>query len=90
MKSIKLSHDTKNAISQCEGKTYDVQINNLIQEVADYMPLVDYDDTSSTVIKISDDTVERIKSFKLSNGESVENILIRMLIISQILNSSDE
>lgn len=91
MKSIKLSHDTKNAIKHYDNsKSYDKAINCLIKEVEMYMPVVDYSDSSKTVVSIHEDTVDRIKSFRLSDGESVENILIRMLIMSQALNSGDE
>ena len=86
MKSIKLSHDTKNAIKG-EG-TYDESVNELINMVGDYMPLVDYSDSSRVVVNLKEDTVDKIKSYRLSYGESVENIIIRMLIMAQIINNS--
>ena len=89
MKSIKLSHDTKNVLKDMNG-TYDESIHSLINEVGDYMPLVDYNDSSMTVIKISESTYDMINSFRISHGESIENILIRMMIIRQILNSNTE
>ena len=70
--------------------TYDNAVNELIDTVEDYMPLVDLSDESSVIINLEDDTVDRINSFKLSKGESIENILIRMLILSQVLNNDVE
>ena len=90
MKSIKLSHDSKNAIKHYGGKTYDESVNQLIDTVQDYMPLIDYTDSSRVVVNLKEDTVDRLNSFRLSNGESAENIIIRMLIISQVLNSNSD
>ena len=70
--------------------TYDNAVNELIDTVEDYMPLVDLSDESSVIINLEDNTVDRINSFKLSKGESIENILIRMLILSQVLNNDVE
>ena len=54
------------------------------------MPLIDYTDSSRVVVNLKEDTVDRLNSFRLSNGESAENIIIRMLIISQVLNSNSD
>ena len=89
MKSIRISHSMKQTFKDMNG-TYDNIINELIDTVEDYMPLVDLTDESSVIINLEDDTVDRINSFKLSNGESIENILIRMLILSQVLNNDVE
>ena len=90
MKSIRVSHSTKYAIKELSSKSYDENVNELINLVGDYMPLVDLSDESSVILNLKEDTVDRINSFKLSNGESVDNIIIRMLILAQVLNSSNE
>lgn len=89
MKSIRISHSMKQTFKDMDG-TYDNAVNELIDTVEDYMPLVDLSDESSVIINLEDDTVDRINSFKLSKGESIENILIRMLILSQVLNNDVE
>ena len=89
MKSIRISHSMKQTFKDMNG-TYDNAVNELIDTVEDYMPLVDLSDESSVIINLEDDTVDRINSFKLSKGESIENILIRMLILSQVLNNDVE
>ena len=89
MKSIKVTNATKNTIKNYTDGTYDESVQKLIEEVKDYLPLVDYED-NSTVINLKEETVELLKSYRLSYGESIENILIRMLIISQILNTPNE
>ena len=89
MKSIRISHSMKQTFKDMDG-TYDNAVNELIDTVEDYMPLVDLSDESSVIINLEDNTVDRINSFKLSKGESIENILIRMLILSQVLNNDVE
>ena len=89
MKTIKVSHNTKTAIKNYQQGTYDEIINQLIKEVGDYLPLIEWEDGSKTTINLTNETVDKIKSYRLSYGESVENILIRMLITSQILNNSN-
>ena len=89
MKSIRISHSMKQTFKDMNG-TYDNAVNELIDEVEQYMPLVDLSDESSVIINLDDNTVDKINSFKLSNGESIENVLIRMLILSQVLNTDDE
>ena len=89
MKSIRISHSMKQTFKDMDG-TYDNAVNELIDTVEDYMPLVDISDESSVIINLEDDTVDRINSFKLSKGESIENVLIRMLILSQVLNNDVE
>ena len=89
MKSIRISHSMKQTFKDMDG-TYDNAVNQLIDTVEDYMPLVDLSDESSVIINLEDDTVDRINSFKLSKGESIENVLIRMLILSQVLNNDVE
>ena len=90
MKSVRVSHSMKNAIKEYSDGSYDKNINQLIDYVEDYMPLVDLSDDSSVIINLDESTVDRINSFKLSNGESMDNILIRMMIMAQILNNSNE
>lgn len=90
MKSVRVSHSMKNAIKEYANESYDKNINQLIDYVEDYMPLVDLSDDSSVIINLEESTVDRINSFKLSNGESVDNILIRMMVMAQILNNSND
>jgi predicted DNA binding CopG/RHH family protein len=72
-----------------DNMPYDSIINRLIHEVSDYMPLVESDDRGIN-INLHEDTMDKLKSYALTKGESYENILIRMLLISQSLNSSNE
>jgi len=89
MKSIRISHSVKQVLSEYE-ESYNESVNNLIDLVDEYMPLTDLSDESSVIINIEDDTVDKLESYKLTKGESIENVFVRMLIIAQVLNSSDD
>ena len=78
------------AVKLFDDGTYDENINKLIDAVADYMPLVDLSDESSLIINLKEDTVDKINSYRLTNGESFDNILVRMLIMAQALNSIND
>ena len=90
MKSVRISHSSKMAVKLFDDGTYDENINKLIDAVADYMPLVDLSDESSLIINLKEDTVDKINSYRLTNGESFDNILVRMLIMAQALNSIND
>ena len=90
MKSVRISHSSKMAVKLFDDGTYDENINKLIDTVADYMPLVDLSDESSLIINLKEDTVDKLNSYRLTNGESFDNILVRMLIMAQGLNSIND
>lgn len=88
MKSVALYERNKMILKELTGeKTYNLAINSLIDDVEAYMPFIDGDYGKRSPVRIDDETIERIKSFSLTEGESVENILVRMLLV---LNSIKE
>lgn len=89
MKSVRISHSVKYAIKEYGNESYDRNINDLIDNVEDYMPIVDLSDDSSVIINLEESTVERVNAFKLSNGESFENVMVRLLVMAQCLNNSN-
>ena len=89
MKSVRISHSVKYVIKEYGNGSYDKNINDLIDDVEDYMPIVDLSDDSSVIINLEESTVERVNAFKLSNGESFENVMVRLLVMAQILNNSN-
>lgn len=91
MKAIKINYELKNMLKEYsdDGVTYDGSINRLIHEVSDYMPIVS-NDVEAVNINIHEDTKDKLKSYSLTTGESYENILVRMFMVSQSLNSSNE
>ena len=91
MKAVKINTKLRDMLKDYpdDNMPYDSIINRLIHEVSDYMPLVESDDRGIN-INLHEDTMDKLKSYALTKGESYENILIRMLLISQSLNSSNE
>lgn len=91
MKAIKINYELRNQLKELYGQniSYDGLINRLIHDVADEMPILE-SNSSAVNINIYEDTMDKIKSYGLTNGESYENILIRMMIIAKDLYSNDE
>ena len=91
MKPVKINHKVRDSLKEYSSvdTTYDGIINRLIHEVADNMPVVD-EDLTVVNIHLHEDTMGKLKAFRLSRGESYENILVRMLLLAETLNNSDE
>ena len=87
MKRVKLHKNNKNLIGELGGETYDKKVNNLIDWVEDFMPFVEVDYAPISSIGLDESTVRRLESFKLTDGESYENILVRMILLAKALNS---
>ena len=88
MKAVKITQDVKQMLKEYpdDNMNYDAIINRLIHEVADVMPTMD-DNSNPININLHEDTMDKLKSYRLSKGESYENIIIRMLLTSKSLNS---
>lgn len=62
--------------------TFDNKINKLIDDAGESMPVAPYDIFSrKSIINLSEDTIDRLRSFSLSEGESIENIVVRLLLM---------
>ena len=91
MKSIGINSYNRDLLKRPDmNVSYDGLVNRLIMEVGDYMPHVKVDEGKYTAIKLHDDTLDRLKSYALTRGESYENIIVRMLLLSETLNNSNE
>ena len=88
MKAVKINRELRDELKMYPdcNMNYDAIINRLIHDVADVMPVVDSFDKPVN-INLHEDTMEKLKAYRLSQGESYENILSRMLIASKELNS---
>jgi len=87
MTTVKIHKNTKNLLNDT---TYDVAVNNLINQVEDYMPLIDVDYSIISTMRLDKSTVDKLDSFRITEGESYENIITRMIIVSQYLNNDSE
>ncbi|WP_458456480.1 hypothetical protein [Methanobrevibacter sp.] len=89
MKSIQVTNSTRRAINELYDGSFDDNVKRLIEEVGEYMPFVELDDGRLSSANVKEDTYDLLKSYKLSEGESFENILIRLFLLSQVLNNVD-
>jgi len=90
MTIINISKNTKQLLKEYSNDNLDKNLNKLITNVEDNLPIIGVDTSPMSTMRINDTTIEKLQSYKLTNGESYENIIIRMMIISQHLNNSDE
>ena len=85
MTIVKLHRQNKNKIKEYGNGTFDEIVSSLIDDVEDIMPIVDIDESSQSTVKLERDTIDRLRAYALTSSESLENILIRMLITSHNL-----
>ena len=78
MSSIKISQTLARELKNYGDGTYEEIINHLLDEVADELT-EDQQYCGVTTIGISEETKNRIKSFKKKHSESYESILVRAL-----------
>lgn len=86
IKITKNNFDKLNEIRNGTG-TMDSTINKIMDQVDSFMPLVNYS-TDLSSIKLSTETLERIDTFHISNTESRNNIITRLLIAFDELNNT--
>ena len=65
----------------------DEKLNTLINVVEDQMPQIILADNTKNV-KCFEDTYDRIDSYRLTKGESRDNIITRMLIMFDEMNNT--
>lgn len=90
MRTIKIYKHNKNQLRDYSDGTFDELVNNLIEDVKYDMPLTDIDGSTVSTINLNEDTLDKLDSFKLTVGESYENVIIRMMICAKDLNTGDE
>lgn len=86
IKITKNNLDKLNEIRNGTG-TMDSTLNKIMDYVDPFMPLVNYSADLSS-IKLSTETLERIDTFHISNTESRNNIITRLLIAFDELNNT--
>ena len=90
MTRIKIHRNNKKLLDAYTDGTYEEKLSKLLEEVEEKLPLVEIDNAPVSNMRISDELYDRIYSYKLTSGESMENIIIRMLLLSQSLNTNTE
>lgn len=81
-KNVKISEYNWKKIKEFEGGLMDTKLNNLIDSVEDKMPIINYSEKTKNV-KCYPATMDRLDGFKISLGESRDNIITRMIMIHE-------
>ena len=87
MSIVKIHKINKNKLKGDDERTFNEIVKNLIEDVEDYMIEYEVDDTVVSSIKLDDDVISKLSKYKLTTSESLENVIIRMMLISQVLNT---
>lgn len=90
MTIVKIHKLNKMKLKGNDERTFDEIVTSLIDEVEQMMVKYEIDDTMITSIKLNEETVRRLEEYRLTTSESLENIIIRMMLISQVINSDSD
>ena len=87
MSSTKIHKINKNRLKEYDGEIYDDKVTTLLNIVEDEMPIIEIDNSPISSIYLKEETLDRIESYRLTEGESIENILMRMILLSKTINN---
>ena len=85
MKSVKIHRQNKNRLKDYSKGTFDEIVSKLIEDTENNMPVVDINESAYSSINLKEETIDKLRAYAVTDGESIENILIRMLITSHNL-----
>ncbi len=85
-KIIKLNENNWQQLKKLEGGNMDKTLNILMDTVENSMPFVDYSVEKKSV-NLYSDTLEKLDSFRITENESRDNIVTRMLVCLQRLDN---
>ena len=85
MKSVKIHRQNKNRLKDYSKGTFDEIVSKLIEDTENDMPVVDINESAYSSINLKEETIDKLRAYAVTDGESIENILIRMLITSHNL-----
>ena len=77
-----ITKQNKEWLSQYGDGSYDSIVNKLIDDVEDRMPVLPPNDSPTSTMRLKQDTIDRLQAYAILNGESLESIIVRMLIMA--------
>ena len=89
MTTIQIQKHNKELLKEYGDGSFDNRINQLMQDIKEYVPL-DVMDTPITSMRVNEDTIELLKSFRITPKESYENVIVRLLLLAKTLNINDD
>ena len=88
MTTVKIHKQNKNTLKEYADGSYDEIITKLLNDTEDYLPIINVDYSIVSTMMLNENTVERLDTYRLTEGESYENIIMRLLVLSKSLNNS--
>ena len=85
--AMKISEYNYNKLKEMEGATWNNKVMTLFSIVEPYMPYIEYSETNKS-IKVEQSTKELVDSFRITLGESRDNIITRAFLILDELNNA--
>ena len=82
---MKISETNWKKLKEFQGNTMDAKLNTLMNVIEDFMPMVMLSNETKNV-KCLEETYDRIDSYRLTAGESRDNIITRMLLLFDEMN----
>lgn len=89
VKKVKINPWNRDRLKNLNDYSVDENLNTLMKIVENDMPFVKYPD-EMTSINLHEETVEKLDSFKICNGESRDAIITRMLLCYDEINNFAE
>lgn len=90
MTQIKIQKHNINKLKEYGDGSFNDIVCKLIEDVGEQMPDYAPMNTVSSSIRLHDDTLELLESFKVVPSESYESVIVRLLYVAQHLNNKSE
>ena len=90
MATIYIQKHNKTKLKEYGDESYDKLINKLIEEVGEHMPVLEQMKTPKSTIRVNQETIDKLTQLKLYSEESYESVILRLMVLSKSLNSSDK
>lgn len=88
MRTIQIKKQSKNILKEYGNGSYDDIVNQLIDDVKDDIPSMEIEYSVKSTMRLHDDTIKLLDSYKLNPSESYESVILRLLSLAKDLNTN--
>ena len=90
MRTIQIKKQSKDILKKYGNGSYDDIVNQLIEDVKEDIPSMEIEHSVKSTMRLHDDTVELLDSYKLNPSESYESVILRLLSLAKDLNRNTD
>ena len=90
MRTIQIKKQSKAVLKEYGNGSFDDIVNQLIDDVKEDIPSMEIEHSVKSTMRLHDDTVELLDSYKLNPSESYENVILRLLSLAKDLNRNTD